>query len=279
MCVIAAGLLLEFILNEVSFPVGRVISKYLYPLSFFEFLDAIGLEDRRKYIQELPLDKPVHEQIHNELMLALKKYIRIGGMPYPIKVYDQTDSFQKVSEAHEQLVSGYQDDFIKYAQIIIKVFESNALTVPLKSGIKSDFFKLLFIDIGLLNYLYGFDWKLLSQESSIESLRGGAIAEQFIGQQLLSYSSNKLFYWHRDSRGSTAEVDFLLDTSDGILPIEVKSGKRGTFKSLKMYLEKVETSRRNKYSSIVFADCLTHYSKDKKILFLPLYLVEKIKSL
>ncbi len=63
-----------------------------------------------------------------------------------------------------------------------------------------------------------------------------------IGQELLAYSDNNtktdLYYWHRDVRGSQAEIDYLInDTSNRILPIEVKSSKGGHLKSLRYFLD------------------------------------------
>ena len=69
----------------------------------------------------------------------------------------------------------------------------------------------------------------------------GAIAEIITGTELLSYSSPKkkssLYYWHRESRGSNAEVDYLIEHQGKIVPIEVKSGSRGQMQSLRLFLE------------------------------------------
>ena len=62
-------------------------------------------------------------------------------------------------------------------------------------------------------------------------------AEQFIGQELRTISNENLYYWSRDARGSNAEVDYLVETEGQIIPIEVKSGKAGSLKSLHLLLK------------------------------------------
>lgn len=69
----------------------------------------------------------------------------------------------------------------------------------------------------------------------------GSIVEAFIGQELLSLMSplrkQKLYYWRRDERGSMAEVDYLIQKDDIVLPIEVKAGEGTTLKSMHSFLE------------------------------------------
>lgn len=66
----------------------------------------------------------------------------------------------------------------------------------------------------------------------------GALAEQFVAQQIIAQQASPLFYWSRTSPGSTAEVDFIIVRNGNIIPVEVKSGKSGALKSLHLLLEK-----------------------------------------
>ncbi len=69
-----------------------------------------------------------------------------------------------------------------------------------------------------------------------------SLAEQFIGQELLAgiqpHISPQLFYWSREEKNSNAEIDYIFQHKNNIYPIEVKSGKTGTLKSLQLYLIK-----------------------------------------
>jgi hypothetical protein len=74
----------------------------------------------------------------------------------------------------------------------------------------------------------------------------GALAEQFVGQQLLcatpAFEDPQLFYWAREARNASAEVDFVISRHQDILPVEVKAGKTGTLRSLFQFL--IEKRRR-----------------------------------
>jgi len=85
----------------------------------------------------------------------------------------------------------------------------------------------------------------LSNISDLVTDFEGALAEQFVSQELLSlfgfYEEARLYYWSREAKNANAELDFLFQHSNNIYPIEVKAGKTGTLKSLQVYLaEKVE---------------------------------------
>jgi predicted AAA+ superfamily ATPase len=68
----------------------------------------------------------------------------------------------------------------------------------------------------------------------------GELAEQFIGQQLLDrkpyFIDNELYYWVRENKDSNAEIDFLIESGNTTIPIEVKAGKTGTLKSLHIFM-------------------------------------------
>lgn len=128
--VIAAGSLLEFALNEIpSFGVGRLHSEFMYPFSFYEFLDALGegvlAEACRSAGPQLPLPQPVHKQ----LVDRLKIFLLIGGMPEAVAVYVQDRELLGSQKIIEDIITAFRDDFSKYrarmpSLIINEVFES-----------------------------------------------------------------------------------------------------------------------------------------------------------
>ncbi|MEA2041290.1 MAG: DUF4143 domain-containing protein [Bacteroidota bacterium] len=137
--------------------------------------------------------------------------------------------------------------------------------MPLRAGASEKKFKAVFLDIGLVSCINGFHADRKIDKQNFTSGFNGSMAKQFVGQELKAQSDN-LFYWARDARGSSAEVNYLLSRQDRIIPIEVKSGKSGKLKSLHLLLEK--------YKDIETAYVLT---KDKygeipkqKLKFLPL---------
>lgn len=116
--VIAAGSLLGVkIAGERGFPVGKVNFLSMYPLTFFEFLDAIGQEKTRHYLEEYNCLEPIAEPLHEKLMHWLKWYFFIGGMPEAVAEYIKTEKFNIVRELQLEILYAYEKDFAKHAPL------------------------------------------------------------------------------------------------------------------------------------------------------------------
>jgi uncharacterized protein len=124
--VLAAGSLLEFALNDISFPVGRIQFMHLQPLCFAEYLEAVGNEIAAEYVRSSPrLLSPV---IHTSLCDELRRYFFIGGMPESVKAYIDTGSLQESFEVQAEIIETYRLDFGKYAPRADKLCLNNVLT-------------------------------------------------------------------------------------------------------------------------------------------------------
>ncbi|MBB3059439.1 ATP-binding protein [Microbulbifer rhizosphaerae] len=125
------------------------------------------------------------------------------------------------------------------ARILSKVVHSHCSGLPLQADSEEKIYKLIFLDVGLMNAICGLNWQAITQMTDTQLINEGAIAEQFIGQHLqdtLSSSLNReLTYWLREGRATNAEVDYVLGLNGQILPIEVKSGAAGSLKSLHQF--------------------------------------------
>lgn len=110
---IAAGSLLEFVLSEISFPVGRVQFLNIYPLCFIEYLMAIGRENLAELLQEKP--KVLSETVHDVLRQELTRYFIIGGMPEAVQAFIDSGSIRESQAVHRELILSFQNDFAKYA--------------------------------------------------------------------------------------------------------------------------------------------------------------------
>ncbi|MBI1883126.1 MAG: ATP-binding protein [Chlamydiae bacterium] len=285
LAVIAAGSLLDFALGETSVPVGRIHYLYMHPLSFFEFLEALGETLLQDYLLNRPLPRE-EDPIHAKCLGLVKKYMQIGGMPEAVKIYLETGSVREVTLHHQNLIETYRQDFSKYApripyahllsvlekipqligqqikyahidreirstylkevislleraQILSRVRAVRNPQIPLSSHASDEVFKTIFLDVGLMQNLCGVDWSQISEKSDLTVLYQGMLAEQFVGQEILSYtsteSSKPLFYWKREERGAAAEVDYLIEHQGALAPLEVKSDKKGRLKSLHWY--------------------------------------------
>ena len=126
----AAGSLLGVkISRPKSFPVGKVNFLDLYPMTFFEFLDAIGHPQYRHLLEKITQATPLSEPFHETLVDLLKKYFLIGGMPEAVKVYALENDFMAVRQVQLEILNSYILDFAKHAQThdipkLSKIWES-----------------------------------------------------------------------------------------------------------------------------------------------------------
>lgn len=110
--VIAAGSLLEFSMSNISFPVGRIQFLDMTPLTFPEYLMAIGRKEAAEIVSSKP--KAVSDSIHRLLLDELKKYCFVGGMPESVKVYVDSKSLKESFSVHKELCESFRHDFYKY---------------------------------------------------------------------------------------------------------------------------------------------------------------------
>jgi len=128
--VIAAGSLLEFEIDKISFPVGRVEFMFMYPLSFDEFL--LATDNERLLPQRPTLDdnRSLPEMIHHKFLQLLKEYFFVGGMPEAVATY-RSSSMSKVSEIHENLIISFLQDILKYEKNLdIEILRSVLEQIP-----------------------------------------------------------------------------------------------------------------------------------------------------
>lgn len=312
---IAAGSLLEFVLSEVSFPVGRVQFLNIYPLNFIEYLLAIGRENLAGLLQEKP--QVLSETVHDVLRQELIRYFIIGGMPEAVQAFIDSGSIRESQAVHRELIFSFQNDFAKYAPranhlCLSEVFSSvakevghqikyshlaqdfsgptikNAFTllsmaqiitpipscspplIPLEASSHMKTFKAAFLDIGLMQSLCGVPMDMQDLNKNLLSIYRGGLAEQFVAQELkFTQDQGKLYYWQRQEKSSTAEIDFLTVKDGNVIPIEVKSGAAGRLRSLHLFLAQYPHTK----SAYIFVDAAYQEPTDKKLIFLPLYFV------
>jgi len=314
--VIAAGSLIDFVLHNIGMPVGRVQFLYLHPLSYGEFLTAIGQQALREYLLQTKID-PV---LHDKALEYVHTYFWLGGMPAVIDAWLLYKDFKKCLEQQDEIILAYKQDFEKYAsgKLIDKVeivfnaiphhlgekfvfskidpdlrantfkdaleclskagiahitHHTSAQGIPLSAGKDIKRFKVYFFDIGLAQRLLG----LNLQEWITTPLNvkyHGAIAEQFVAQDYIANKfikqPSELYYWHREERNSNAEIDFLFLLDNQIIPVEVKAGKKGTLRSLHLYLE---SHPHAKYGIKISEQ---QYEEHLPLICLPMYAIERI---
>ncbi|MBI5400329.1 ATP-binding protein [Candidatus Saganbacteria bacterium] len=135
--VIAAGSLLEVKLQKqgFSFPVGRVEYAYLYPLDFFEYLQAKGEVELLKILQKCTIDLPLPQAIHEMASKLFNEYTQIGGMPEAVRVFVEMKDFLAVNRVYNSLLTSFLDDVHKYvAETKVKYLTHVIENAPLFAG-------------------------------------------------------------------------------------------------------------------------------------------------
>lgn len=318
--IIAAGSLLEFALGEISFPVGRVQFLNLNPMNFYEYLKSQGKDQLAEKLKETPCGLP--KIVHEQLLLELKNYFIVGGMPESVKCYAETQSMMEVFNVKTSLLESFKQDFSKYApradkiclntilesvsqqvgeqtkysklvsgfsnptirnnyellclaRVLKKVTKTDPSGLPLGAGINAKKFKTLLVDIGLLQTLSAYNLQKEILGSDVLSIYKGKLAEQFVGQELISGNNESVYYWAREARSSNSEVDYLVQVGNKIVPVEVKSGKGGSLRSMHLFLEKYPNCKQG----------LVLYSGDYKqlpeqnLIFVPVYYAAYLNNL
>ncbi|GHT51180.1 ATPase [Bacteroidia bacterium] len=284
--IIAAGSLLGINIHEgESFPVGKVNYLQLYPMSFYEFLLAMGETGLARILDEKLWD--VLPSFAAKFKEFLRYYFYIGGMPEVVAAFAQDRDWKTTRKIQNEILKNYQNDFSKHAPkeilprinmvwenipaqlakenkkfiygiikegarakdfelaiqwlvdagLLHKVYSVTKPALPLVAFQYLSAFKLYINDIGLLAAMSKLNVKTLLNGDAVFTEFKGALAEQFVFQQLLPNEDLSIHYFPFEN--SKYELDFLIQTEDdAIIPIEVKSGTNLKANSFKLFCEK-----------------------------------------
>lgn len=158
-------------------------------------------------------------------------------------------------------------ELLETARLFSKVRATSPAGLPLGAGASEKKFKTVFLDIGLMSNFCGYYSDKTISKKKFTSAYNGKMAEQFIGQELRCATDRELYYWSREARGSSAETDYLIEKEGEIIPIEVKSGKSGSLKSLHLLLDSFPSVK----MAYVFTEDKYGELPEKGIKFLPLF--------
>lgn len=164
-------------------------------------------------------------------------------------------------------------DLLIMAGIVIPVTHTSANGIPLGAEVNLKKRKMLLLDTGLFQRLLQLDISELLFSGEFEYINKGGIAEQFIGLEIMKngscYKHNELFYWHREALNSNAEIDYLIQKGMEIIPLEVKSGRKGSMNSMFLFLKE----KKAKYGCRL---SLENYAEYGNIKVYPLYALANI---
>ena len=232
-----------------------VINRYLDSNSFEKVFEEQSLiignykDDFKKYAKKL------------EEKYLRKVFDNIPGSVGKKFMYSRIDPELKSRDLKNAL------ELLVEARVAKKVKRSSPHSLPLEALASDKFFKVLFIDCGLMQRVLGLDLSYLAQGDFTYSYLS-ALAEQFIGQELIQAQApngeRALYYWARESTNSSAEIDYLIWNGRAVLPIEVKGGNKKRLKSLHQFMEEYKSPK-----AILFSN--EPFGIDGPIINLPFY--------
>jgi predicted AAA+ superfamily ATPase len=314
--IVSAGSLLGVAMHKrTSFPVGKVEFLDLHPLSFIEFLMALGQEALVDLLKSR--DWVLVRTFKTKLIHLLRQYYYIGGMPEAVFSFSLQSDFQDVREIQKRILISYEQDFSKHAPpeivprirmlwnsipsqlakenkkfiygaikqgsrskdyelalswlidcgLVYKINRVSKPGIPLKAYEDSSAFKLFIHDTGLLAAMGDMDVRTLIDGNIIFTEFKDALTEQYVLQQLLSINDMIVFYWSAEK--SSSEIDFVLQHSGRVIPVEVKAEENLQAKSLKSFFQKFSPS-------ISIRTSMSDYREDGWLTNVPLYAISEI---
>jgi predicted AAA+ superfamily ATPase len=191
-------------------------------------------------------------------------------------IVKQVGTKYRYSDSHSSLTAVQIKeviDLLEMAGLVHSVTHSSCNGVPL--GAESDIKKRKFLvfDTGIFQRILGLDVASVLMKNDVDVVNKGNIAELIVGLELLKlnscYEKTALYYWHREAKNSHAEVDYVVQKQDSIIPIEVKAGTKGAMQSMFLFMEE-------KKSTIGMRFSLENFSQYDKIRVYPLYAVSNM---
>jgi len=292
-------MLVEYLISyDLNEPVSGVIhNKLLKLLRNYFFVGGMPEAVKTFYsMSDLLEVERVHESILSSIELDFTKYSKNNQSEYLRQVFRFVPKGIGKKVKYVNINSSVKSSYLKQAiiklelsRIVNRVMSTSSPIMPLYNNVKEDVYKPLFFDTGLVSNVLKIRLRDLE---NLMLLNEGDLAEQFIGQQLLTrkpfFIDRRLFYWNREKRDANAELDYLIEFENKVIPVEVKAGKTGSLKSLQVFMAETQKnfalrfntdipSLTNVNVSVKMGTGLKHVSF--KLLSLPLYMVNFIDDI
>lgn len=216
----------------------------------------ISLEaDFTKYKKRVPPSR---------LTEVFRSVTRQTGFKFTYSQVSADANHKQIKEALELLIM---------SGLVIPVTHSSGNGIPLGAERNVKKRKMLIFDTGVFQRLLGLEISDVLFQDNFNMVNKGSIAELFVGLEFIRTSSSfqhqQLYYWHREALNSHAEVDYLIQLHQEIIPIEVKAGTKGSMQSLFLFLHEKKRPFGIRFS-------LENYSSYEKVFSYPLYAVGEL---
>ncbi len=213
------------------------------------------MDDFTKYKQKVPA---------NRIRDVFDAVVYQTGGKFIYSKVDGQNNYPQLKEAA---------DLLEKAGLIHRIIHTSAVSPPLGAGINPKRFKLILFDHGIMQRIAGLELTKQIFNDDFLLPNKGNITEQFVGLEFIKYQSPyqpaRLFFWQREKKGASAEVDYIIQNDMKIYPIEVKSGTSGKMQSLNQYLKEKKTPFGIRCS-------MENFSAYNNIMVFPVYAVKNI---
>lgn len=205
---------------------------------------VLSLKETQKILE---VDKSIASNIYKEYLMDMNKYVTnvTEGIKnetiynsIPSQLANLSNKFQYGKINNNARKRDYETslDWLISSKMVLRSNLVKKVEIPLKAYINDDYFKLYLSDIGLLVSILEIRYNDIMLNK--EFMYKGVLAENYVATELI-HNYETLYYWQSENR---AEIDFLINAKDGIIPIEVKANTNNNSKSLNLYMEKYKPS-------------------------------------
>lgn len=223
-------------------------------------------------------------KIQNEILIAYEKdfskHVPENQLPKVLQIWNNFNT--QLARENKKFIYGalkpsarateYEDaiNWLVDSGLMYKINRVNDCKIPLEGYIDYSAFKLYFIDVGLLSAKNDLNIQTILEGNKIFTEYKGSLTEQYVLGEIKSNYNIPINYWSNDA--GQAEVDFIIQCENKVIPIEVKAEENLQAKSLKVLAEKYKTEYNVRTS-------MTDYRKENWLINIPLYCIENIEKL
>ncbi len=241
------------------------LKMYLYlggmPEVLQDFLDKKDIASARKIQIEILEAYQRDFSKYTEKAQTIKTSEIWQSIPYQLAKENKKFKYSDVRKKARAATFEQTIEWLKKAGLINVVYQINTPKLPISGYADYSKFKVYLIDSGLLGAMLKLTSEIILQPTGLFSEYNGAFIENFVATELIASGVQDLFYW---TSRSDAEVDFIIQLSNRLFPVEVKSGLNRNLKSLRSY----ELKYKPEY---VFRASPRNFFQDKNFINIPLY--------
>jgi predicted AAA+ superfamily ATPase len=226
------------------------------------------------------------QHVLNDILVSLQSdFAKYKKQVPPLRIVEVFESVVKQAEGkfvYERAAVQTSNRQIKdalelliMAGLVYPVTHTSANGIPLGAEINPKIQRMFLFDTGLFQQMAGLNVADILLSNNFKTVNRGALAELFVGLEIIKasscYSPAKLYFWQREKSQSRAQIDFLIQKHDQIIPIEVKSGTQGAMQSLWLFMNEKNIAKGIRVSLENFA----HY---ENIEVYPMYAIANLFS-